>query len=191
MESLEMQTASKDGEALTHDDAVLLHMVCGKIAAGKSTLTALLARNARTVLISEDVWLSRLYPGEVLSIDAYVHRARCIKDVLADHIRSLLGAGVSVVLDVPFNTVAARAWGLAIAQAAGCGHRLHYLDVSDAVCKARLRARNARGDHPFQASDAEFERITSYFVPPHPSEALCIVAYDETGAVSDRSKGMD
>ena len=38
-----------------------LHLVCGKIAAGKSTLTAELAAQPRTVLISEDFWTARLF----------------------------------------------------------------------------------------------------------------------------------
>ncbi|WP_423372608.1 AAA family ATPase [Burkholderia sp. LMG 32019] len=177
-----MQTG-KSLHATASNDAVLLHMVCGKIASGKSTLVARLASAGPVVSISEDVWLAHLYPGEILSIDDYVRCATRLRDVLADHARALLQAGVSVVLDLPFNTVAARAWGLAVAQAADCDHRLHYLDVSDAVCKARLRARNARGDHPFQASDAEFERITRYFVAPAATEGLNIVAYDEAGAV--------
>ncbi|KAG8152725.1 AAA family ATPase [Burkholderia catarinensis] len=177
-----MQT-EKSLHTTASNDAVLLHMACGKIASGKSTLVARLASAARTVSISEDVWLAHLYPGEILSIDDYVRCATRIKDVIADHARALLQAGVSVVLDLPFNTVAARAWGRDVSQAAGCDHRLHYLDVGDAVCKARLRVRNARGEHPFHASEAEFEQITRYFVAPDPAEGLNIVAYDEAGSV--------
>ncbi|NTX25681.1 ATP-binding protein [Burkholderia pyrrocinia] len=178
-----MQTETTH-HATASNAPVLLHMVCGKIASGKSTLTAMLASAERTLLISEDDWLARLYPGEILSIDDYVRCATRVKDVIAGHVRAVLRAGISVVLDLLFNTVAARAWGCGVSQAAGCGHRLHYLDVGDAVCKARLRARNARGEHPFQASEAEFEQITRYFVAPDPTEGLSIVTYDETGAVS-------
>ena len=46
-----------------------LHMLCGKIAAGKSTLAAELARQPNTVLIAEDFWMTQLYPGEVLTLD--------------------------------------------------------------------------------------------------------------------------
>ncbi len=42
-------------------------------------------------------------------------------------------------------------------------HQLHVLDVPDAVCKARLRLRNAEGAHP--VTDAEFD-LSRYFVPP-------------------------
>jgi len=187
MERLEMLTAKKNHDA-AGDAATTLHMVCGKIASGKSTLTTTLAGAERTILISEDVWMSRLYPGEILSFEDYVRCAGRIKHVVAEHTHSLLCAGVSVVLDFPFNTVASRAWGYGLSKRAGCGHRLHYLDVSDEVCKTRLRARNARGEHPFQTSETEFEQITRYFVPPDPAEKLDIVTYDEAGAVCYRSE---
>lgn len=45
----------------------------------------------------------------------------------------------------------------------GASHELHYLKVSDEVCKARLRARNAEGEHEFAASVQQFEIITHYF----------------------------
>ena len=35
-------------------EAAVLHMVCGKIASGKSTLTKRLARTENAVIISED-----------------------------------------------------------------------------------------------------------------------------------------
>ncbi|WP_239483150.1 ATP-binding protein [Burkholderia sp. MS455] len=122
MESLERQTETTH-RATASNDAVMLHMVCGKIASGKSTLTATLASAERTIPISEDDWLARLYPGEILSIDDYVRCATRIKDVIADHVRAVLQAGVPVVLDLPFNTVAARAWGRAVSQPAGASLR--------------------------------------------------------------------
>jgi predicted kinase len=42
-----------------------LHLLCGKIAAGKSTHAAQLGSLPDTVVVSEDHWLSRLYPGEM------------------------------------------------------------------------------------------------------------------------------
>jgi predicted kinase len=164
-------------------NAVVLHMVCGKIASGKSTLTARLLNSQRTVLISEDVWMARLYPDQIHTLADYVLCAGRLKTVLTEHIQSLLSAGTSVVLDFPFNTTNTRAWGHSLFQAAGCEHRLHYLNVSDEICKSRLRARNASGEHPFQTSDAQYELITQHFVPPAPSEGFNIVVYDETGNV--------
>lgn len=57
------------------------------------------------------------------------------------------------------------------------------------ICKARLRVRNASGEHPFQTSEAQYELITRHFVPLEPSEGFDIVVYDETGSVRCRSAG--
>ncbi len=155
----------------------VLHMVCGKIGAGKSTLTRQLAEAPSTVLISEDTWLAALYPGEIHELPDYARRAGRLKKAMAEHVVALLGAGVSVVLDFPANTVASRQWMRGIFEAAGAAHALHFLDVPDEVCKARLRARNASGTHPFETTDAQFDLIGSHFAPPSPEEGFDVVRH--------------
>ncbi len=86
------------------DGGATLHLLCGKIGAGKSTLSQQLAAKPRHVLISEDAWLATLHPGEIHSVADYLQRAATLRSVLTDHLRTLLQAGVSVVLDFPFNT---------------------------------------------------------------------------------------
>ena len=170
-----MQTASP-----THATPTL-HLVCGKIGAGKSTLCRQLARAPGTVLISKDAWLAGLYPAQIRSIADYLQRADQLRTVLTPHLQALLRAGVSVVLDFPFNTAATRAWAREVFEAVAAAHALHFLDVDDAVCKARLRARNALGEHPFQASDEEFEQITRHFVAPAPQEGFRVIRYAADG----------
>ena len=153
----------------------ILHMVCGKIGAGKSTLTRRLAEAPATVLISEDAWLAALYPGEIVDLPDYVRTSTRLKQVMAEHVVALLAAGVSVVLDFPANTASSRAWARGIFEKAGVAHRLHFLDVPDEVCKARLRARNASGEHPFETTDAEFDLITRHFVAPSEAEGFHVV----------------
>ncbi|MDP9618183.1 cell division protein ZipA [Stenotrophomonas maltophilia] len=161
----------------SNDPSPTLHLVCGKIGAGKSTLSQQLALKPRHVLISEDAWLAALYPGEIHSIADYLQRAATLRTVLAGHLRALLQAGVSVVLDFPFNTPASRAWAREVFSPAGAAHQLHFLDVADDVCKARLRARNALGEHPFQASDEEFAQITRHFVAPAAEEGFVVIRH--------------
>lgn len=152
-----------------------LHLVCGKIASGKSTLTARLASAPKTVRISEDTLLTQLYPGQIASLADYVACAARLRAAIAPLALQLLRAGVSVVLDFPANTPASRAWMRELFQQAGTPHVLHYLDVSDEECKARLRQRNASGLHPFSTSDAQFDEITRHFVPPSVAEGFHIV----------------
>ena len=164
----------------------VLHMVCGKAAAGKSTLCGVLAGQAGTVVVSEDAWLSGLF-GDQATLADYVTYSERLRVVMGPHVVGLLRAGTSVVMGYPANTVAQRAWLLGLAQEAGVGHVLHYLDVSDEVCKARLRARNAAGDHPFMLSEAQFDRLAEHFVPPTDAEGLSLRVHDAGYSVSRKT----
>lgn len=152
-------------------------MVCGKIGSGKSTLTKRLAAEPMTVFISEDDWLARLYSNEIHAIADYVRCAGRLREAMAGHIEALLTAGISVVLDFPSNTTSTRGWARGIFQKAGASHVLHFLDVSDEVCKARLRARNASGEHPFATTEAEFDQITRHFVTPAAGEGFEVIRH--------------
>ncbi len=149
-----------------------LHLICGKIAAGKSTLANKLASEPSTLLISEDDWLSRLYPDEISTIDDYMRCSKRLRQVMGSHVGSLLGEGVSVVMDFPANTVSIREWMKGISDEAGVRHELHFIDVPNELCKARLKKRNEAGNHEFSASEDDFDLITSYFMPPTPNEGL-------------------
>jgi predicted kinase len=161
---------------MSKSDATL-HLVCGKIAAGKSTLTAKLASAPGTVLISEDRWLATLYRGEMNSVADYVRVAPRLREAMGPHVESLLALGISVVLDFPANTFANRAWMRGLFERGGAKHQLHFLDVPDAVCKARLHARNRAGGHDFAPTDEQFAVITSYFVPPEDTEGFDVIRH--------------
>lgn len=159
-------------------DVGSLHLICGKIAAGKSTLAKQLASNPRTVLISEDAWLAQLYPEELRSILDYVRFSGRLRTAMEIHIVSLLTCGTSVVLDFPSNTPKTRAWARSIFEQAKAPHYLHFLNVPDEECKKRLRLRNASGEHEFQATDEQFDQITKHFVEPSPAEGFNLVLHD-------------
>ena len=154
-----------------------LHMLCGKIAAGKSSLAALLGAAPLTVIVSEDKWMAPLFGDEMKEVADYVRLSAKLRKAMGPHVVDLLKAGMSVVLDYPANTLANRAWMKGIANAAGVAHQLHWLDVPDEVCKARMRARNEAGAHDFAPSDEQFDQITAYFVPPSAEEGLEIVVH--------------
>lgn len=67
---------------------------------------------------------------------------------------------------------------MSIIKESGARNRLHYLKVSDEICKSRLRARNAEGAHEFSASDQQFETITRYFSEPTADEGFDIIEYN-------------
>ncbi len=121
---------------LTH--APTLYLLCGKIAAGKSTLARRLAARLATLLICEDHWTSNHFPA---------------------------------------NTVRNRDWMRSLIAQADVAHELHHLDIPDAICRQRLRQRNAGGAHPCQVSEAEYDQFTNYFVPPGPGEGFNVVVH--------------
>ncbi|MCO7573352.1 ATP-binding protein [Pseudomonas chlororaphis] len=162
---------------MTPSSPTTLHLLCGKIASGKSTLASHLAQAGGSVLISEDQWLAQLYPGQIHSLADYLQHAQRLKEVLEPLVIAMLRAGTCVVLDFPANTLAQRTWLRALADRACVDHRLHFLDVDEGTCRTRLRERNERGEHPFSTSEEQFALVCRYFVPPQADEGLHIVVH--------------
>ena len=140
-----------------------LYLICGKIAAGKSTLARRLSARAPALLISEDHWTSKLFADDLKTIEDYGRLSARLRAAMEPHVVDILRQGLSVVLDFPANTVKNRDWTRSLITEAQVDHELHWLDIPDAVCKQRLRERNASGEHPFQVSDAEYDQFTRYF----------------------------
>lgn len=153
----------------------VLHLICGKIASGKSTLAAELGASAGTVIISEDVWLGPLFGDQMATGADYLFYSGKLQAAMTPHIVALLTAGVSVVLDFPANTVAQRRWMRQLIEDSGAAHQLHFLDVPDDICLQRLRARNSEDTHEFSATEAQFRQFTAHFVPPMAEEDFDIV----------------
>ncbi len=156
-----------------------LHFFCGKMAAGKSTKAVKLAQEHRAVLLSEDEWLSKIYPEEIKVFDDYIKYSRRLKGALKSHIQQLLESGLSVVLDFPGNTIGQRAWFKEIVAANDIPHELHYIKASDELCLAQLkqRSKNLEAGTAF-TTEEEFHAINAYFQPPTDDEGFNIIIYE-------------
>jgi predicted kinase len=152
-------------------------MLCGKIAAGKTTLSLRLGEAEKTIVISEDRWIDQLYRSELRTLGDYFERSARLRSTLGPHVVALLRAGVSVVLDFHANTVDSRRWMRGLFEDAGASHQLHFLDVPDDTCRARMHARRASGGDG--VSDAEFDHVTSFFVAPDANEGFNVIKYGE------------
>ena len=156
-----------------------LIFLCGKMAAGKSTLARDLAKRENAVLLVQDEFLNALFPGELSDIPAFVKCASRLKSALAPHICALLSKGISVVLDFPGNTKAQRAWFRELIERANVNHELHFVDVSDALCKSQLanRSKSLPAGTPW-TTNAEFTAITAYFQTPLAQENFNVVRHE-------------
>lgn len=161
-----------NGISARHVDDAKLHFLCGKIASGKSTLASQLSQKPRTILISEDEWLTKLYPNEITELTHYIEKSALIKQVLEGHIKQLISAGNTVVMDFPANTINQRRWLKSLAGSSAVSYIFHVIKTDDHECKKRLAIRNQLGENPFKTSDAEFDLITKHFTYPDETEEL-------------------
>lgn len=155
--------------------APTLHVMCGKIAAGKSTLSRRLAEQHGAVLVCEDIWLQQLYPDEIRDFDDYLRYSRRLKVLVAAHVEDLLRKGMSVVLDFPANVPAARSWIRGILEETGAAHLLHFVDTPRQRCLEQLAKRNREqppGSMPLSVE--QFDAISAMFVPPAPEEGFTV-----------------
>lgn len=156
-----------------------LILFSGKMGAGKSTTSKKISQERNAVLMSEDEWLSILYPGKFNSFDDYLHYSSILKPLVKDHVVNILKTGTDVVMDYPANTVNQRKWFIEIISVANCDHKLIYLDVSDEVCLKRIEQRKI--ENPERATyDTEemFNHVTKYFQAPEEDEGFIIEIID-------------
>jgi predicted kinase len=166
---------------MTFHPRAKLMFLCGKMAAGKSTLARSLAERHQAILFVQDELLEHLFPGEILVFPDFIERSSRLRKALEPHICAILSKGISVVLDFPGNTRAQRAWFRGLIVRAGAQHELHFVDVSDALCKRQLeeRSRHLPPGTPWTTA-AEFEAVTLYFQPPSADEAFNVVRHERT-----------
>lgn len=143
------------------------------MGAGKSTKSKECAIENNAVLISEDEWLSILYPQQILSFDDYIKYSALLRPLIKSHVQKILLTGTNVVLDFPANTLKQRAWLKSISKEIDTFHQLIYLEVSDEQCLKQIAKR--RLEQPERSAfDTEemFYHVTKYFEIPLESEEL-------------------
>ena len=156
-----------------------LYFMCGKMAAGKSTLSKELARVHSAVLLNQDDWLVALYPGEIVNIADYVRCSGRLRAALTPLIVDLLTRGTSVVLDHPGNTRKQRQWFRDLFERANVPHELHFIDAADDTCKRQLKQRSAAlPAGSAWTTDAEFDAITAYFQAPENEENFIVIRHE-------------
>lgn len=158
-----------------------LLFLCGKMAAGKSTLARHLAEREHAMLFVQDHWVEMLFPGMIVNVATYLEYSGRINRLVAPIVVDILQRGASVVMDFPGNTRNQRAWFRAIIDQAGVEHELHFVDTPDAVCKDQLKARSAHLPPGTKwTTEEDFELISSHFRAPSPDEGFTVILHKRT-----------
>lgn len=150
-----------------------LILFSGKMGAGKSTQSKRVSSERNAVRISEDEWLSTLYPNQISTFDNYLHYSALLKPLVRSHVLDILRTGTSVVMDFPANTVKQRKWFKELIAEANSPNELIYLNMSNDICLRQLAKR--RIEQPERAvfdTEEIFNNVTSYFQPPDYSEGF-------------------
>ena len=160
----------------------VLHFMCGRAGAGKSTFAQKISAKRHAVLFCEDQWLVHLFDGAP-TLEAYIERRRRIRRLLEEHVPPILAAGYSVVFDFGGNTIRDRSWVRSVFESAGAGHQLHYINASEAVCRRRVAERNRTkpgGVYWGDVSEAQLDAVNKYFQAPVAEEHFVVIEYDGT-----------
>ena len=156
-----------------------LILFSGKMGSGKSTKSKQISQERNAVLISEDDWLSKLYPNQITSFDDYLHYSSLLKPLVKSHVLDILKTGTSVVMDFPANTVNQRKWFKELIAEANAPNELIYLNVSNHVCLRQIEKR--RLEQPERAiydTESMFIEVTKYFQEPDQSEGFNLQVVD-------------
>ena len=158
--------------------APTLHFMCGKAGAGKTTIAASVAKDLSAILISEDIWMVRLFGDQMKTFDDYLRFSPKLKSVVGPLAVDLLTAGHSVVLDFQANTKTGRAWFRSVFEQAAAAHVLHWVETSDQVCLQRIAKRNIeRPEGSHHLTEEVFTYVSSFFESPKPAEGFNIKTY--------------
>lgn len=148
---------------------------CGKMGSGKSTKSKQVALDHNAVLLSEDEWLSSIYPDLIASFDDYLKYSARLKPLIKTHVSNILKTGANVVMDFPANTVRQRKWFTELASTAKAPHVLIYLKMSNELCLKQIAQR--RIEQPDRAdfdTESVFNEVNKYFEEPSKNEGLNI-----------------
>lgn len=156
-----------------------LYFFCGKMGAGKSTKSKQIAIDKHAVLLSEDEWLSALYPNQINSFKDFLKFSAQIKPLVRKHVQNILSVGTNVVMDFPANTKKQRKWFLDMVFDVQASHQLIYLNLSNEQCLRQITQR--RNEQPERAdfdTEAMFAYVTNFFEAPEASEGLNILEFN-------------
>ena len=155
----------------------IVHLMCGLVAGGKTTLARQLAKELPALLFSRDEWMIRLY-GLSYDDPRYVEHLDPCTELIWDVVMDALRLGVNVILDWNHWSRQRRADALDRARTAGFDAVVHFLDVP--VDTAIQRARHRLSTRPADAhriDAAAVRHFATIFEQPTDDEGLQIIRH--------------
>ena len=154
-----------------------VHLMCGLVCAGKTTVARRLASEVPAVRFTLDEWMLRLYGGRH-DAPEYVARLEVCKALMWETALQVLGAGHDVLLDWNQWNRERRAEWRDRAHAATFPVALHFVDVPIETAVQRASDRAARGtQHVHQFGEEGVRHFATIFEPPTAAEGFRTVTH--------------
>ena len=157
------------------------HVLCGLVAAGKTTVARRLAEELPGLRLSRDEWMLRLV-GRPYDDPVYVAALQPCTDLLWSVAIEVLRLGTDVILDWNHWSRDRRAEAAGRARAAGFDVVVHYVDVDVETAIRQAAARreaNPPGAHV--VDEAGVRHLATILEPPTDAEGLVIVRHAGRG----------
>lgn len=151
------------------------HYCCGKAGAGKSTVAKRIATECKAILLSEDVWMMRLFGDQLKTFDDYIRLSQKLKEMIGPLTIDLLTAGQTAILDFQANTKRSRVWFRSVFEKAQSAHVLHFVRIPDELSLERIAKRNfKRPESSHRLSKEDVFHVSSSFRAPEEVEGFKI-----------------
>lgn len=160
----------------------MIHLVCGPLGAGKTTVANELSETYGAIRFSEDDWLNMLFvpeaPADLMdeSPDVIAHWAmdkypRC-REAIWNVCDQLLEQDISIVLDGFAGTKALRDFVRSKAEAHRVAFQLYYVTADADLRRKRVLERNTNKDSSFSlaVSSGMFDLMEQHFEEPQKEE---------------------
>jgi len=153
-----------------------LHIICGFIAAGKTTFAKQLEEQSNAVRFSIDEWMISLY-GQHMSREDFEDRMDRCKTLIWKISKRLLALEIDVILDFGFWKRAERSKYQVLANKENVDFKLYFLKADFDVLRHRLKFRNDNlPPGHFEITEEMFNTFLPLFQLPEDDERPQIVS---------------
>ena len=162
-----------------------VHLICGPLGAGKTTLARRIASDRGALRFSLDEWVMQLFGSEApqpMLFEWWAERCQRCRERIWSLCEDLLAREQDVVLDFGFPALAQRQDFRQRALACGAAVHLHVVTARAAQRWQRVQARNRERTQTFalEVTESMFQGSESWWEPPGPEEHRGAITFHQS-----------